>query len=386
MIKKIDKKDPHFSREAEIYQDPIASREFLLKLIEDLGGNIKFHDIAQALDYQDSIPLDALRRRLRAMVRDGQLGLSGEGEYHLVDSEKLQVGEIIINKDGFAKVLIEGESIPVPPRYLNQLFPGDLAKVRITGPDRRGQVEAVIVEVLERRTKTIVGRIYSDEDGCFVVPEDGRVTHDILVMPADILDAQDEQLVLVEITQYPDRYHPATGRVISVLGDSLTAPLIIDEAISTFQIPNEWSRAVVSELRNIPEEVHEKELFGRKDLRDLPFVTIDGEDAKDFDDAVYCEPQGKNWRLLVAIADVSHYVKHHSALDKEAEHRGNSVYFPGRVVPMQPEKISNGLCSLNPHVDRLVMVADMIISPKGERQSYEFYPAVFRSQGRLTYN
>jgi ribonuclease R len=386
MVKQYQKKDPFKAREAAIYEDPIASREHLIALIKDHGVGLKATDMTKALQYDDAKQGEALRRRLRAMVRDGQLVCDQEGRYHLVDEAELRTGEVIVNKDGFAKVLIDGQALRIPPRYMSQIFPGDIVQVRISGPGAHGRVEAVIVKVLEHRTKTLVGRFYCDPDGCFVVPEDVRVNHEVMVLPEDTLSAVDDELVLVAITQYPDRHFPTIGKVISVLGDKLSAPIIIDEAIETFQIPNEWPRAVVGETSQFADSITQMDCQAREDLRHLPFVTIDGEDARDFDDAVYAEQQADGgYQLWVAIADVSHYVQPDMALDKEAQKRGNSVYFPDFVVPMLPEKLSNGLCSLNPHVDRLVMVAQISISAQGQRQQYRFYPAVICSQGRLTY-
>ena len=386
MSKQYQKKDPYKAREAAIYEEPIASREHLIALIKDHGAGLKVAEIIKALQYDDVEQGEAMRRRLRAMVRDGQLICDQEGRYHLIDESELCVGEVIVNKDGFAKVLIDGEALRVPPRYLNQIFPGDMVQVRISGPGARGRLEAAIVKVLEHRTKTIVGRFYSDPDGCFVVPEDARVNHEIVVLPDDTMEASDDELVLIAITQYPDRHFPAMGKVVSVLGDKLNASIVIDEAIETFQIPHEWPRAVIDEASQFTDTVSEADCQPREDLRHLPFVTIDGEDARDFDDAVYAEQQEDgSFHLWVAIADVSHYVKANTALDKEAQERGNSVYFPNFVVPMLPEKLSNGLCSLNPHVDRLVMVAEIHLSAQGSRQHYRFYPAVICSQGRLTY-
>jgi ribonuclease R len=262
---------------------------------------------------------------------------------------------------------------------------GDRAAVRVSGRDQRGRPLGAVVEVLERAKRRIVGRMHAEHGVLFLVPEDRRIAHDILVPPAEAGRAKAGQVVTVDLVAPPSRHAQPIGRVAEVLGHHADPGMEIEIAVRKFDLPHEFSKRALAQAKATPDSVREEDLQGRKDLRKLPFVTIDGETAKDFDDAVYCRSEGKGFRLWVAIADVSHYVRHDDALDLDARERGTSVYFPRRVIPMLPEKLSNGICSLNPNVDRLAMVCEMAIAPKGEVARYEFYPAVFRSDARLTY-
>jgi ribonuclease R len=230
-----------------------------------------------------------------------------------------------------------------------------------------------------------VGRLHSEHGVLFLVPEDRRIAHDILVPSAEAGKAKAGEVVTLELIAPPSRHAQPIGRVAELLGHYADPGMEIEIAVRKFDLPHEFSKKALSQARAMPEAVRAEDAHGRKDLRELPFVTIDGETARDFDDAVFCKREGKGFRLWVAIADVSHYVRHGDALDLDARERGTSVYFPRRVIPMLPEKLSNGLCSLNPSVDRLAMVCEMAITPKGELARYEFYPAVFRSAARLTY-
>ena len=271
-------------------------------------------------------------------------------------------------------------------RQMRLVFDGDEVVVRITGTDRKGRSEGAIVEVVERRTEQLVGRYFTENGIHFVRPDNPRISQDVLLVADGTGGAEPGQIVVATITQQPDRRHQAAGRVSSVLGEHLAPGLEIDIAIHNFSIPNAWSPALEKEVEGISSEVLEADKGLRVDLRDLPLVTIDGEDARDFDDAVYCQPASRNgWTLYVAIADVSHYVKPGSELDLEAYQRGNSVYFPGQVVPMLPEKLSNGLCSLQPAVDRLCMVCEMRIDASGKVMRFRFYEGIMHSRARLTY-
>jgi len=244
--------------------------------------------------------------------------------------------------------------------------------------------------VLERNTHQVVGRFQLDNGLAFVIPDNKRIVHDIAVSPENMGAAEHGQIVLVELVQQPSRRRQPMGRVIETLGDHMAPGMEIDIALRSHELPHEWPEVVDDEIASLKPEVPESAKQGREDIRDLPLVTIDGADARDFDDAVFCEPfgkkGGKDWRLLVAIADVSHYVAVDSALDKEAIERGNSVYFPGRVIPMLPEVLSNGLCSINPKVDRLCMVCEMIVGSGGKVKSHRFFEGLMRSHARLTYD
>ena len=382
-------KDPFASREAENYENPIPSREFILEHLEEAGEPLGHTELCERLKLVSDEQIEALRRRLIAMSRDGQIISNRRGMYGLASSMELIKGRIQGNKDGFGFFIPEdgSEDLFLGAREMETLFDGDKVLARVSGVDNRGRKEGTIVEVLQRRFTQIVGRYYHEQGFGVVVPDSKRISHEILIPDQNAGNAKDGDFVVAEIVEYPTRRRKAIARIAEVLGDSSTPGLEIDVALRSHDIPHEWPKAVEKQVRGFVEEVVEADLVGRKDMRDIPFVTIDGEDAKDFDDAVYArEHKRGNWTLYVAIADVSHYVQPKSALDEEAINRATSVYFPGHVVPMLPEKLSNGLCSLKPKVDRLTMVCEMEISALGEMTSYKFYEAVIHSHGRLTYN
>ena len=269
---------------------------------------------------------------------------------------------------------------------MSQVFDGDVVLCRANGVDDRGRREGTVVEVLERNTRQLVGRYACEKGVCFVIPDNSRIQHDVFIPEEGELKPNQGQYVVVEIVSQPEWRARPTGKIIEVMGDHMAAGMEIDVAIRSHDIPHVWPEGVLAEAALLADEPLEEDKLGRIDLRELPFVTIDGEDARDFDDAVYCEAKKTGgWRLWVAIADVSHYVAVNSALDKEATLRGNSVYFPERVVPMLPEALSNGLCSLKPEVDRLCMVCEMTISAKGKLTGYQFFEGVMHSHARLTY-
>ncbi|MEZ5555490.1 ribonuclease R [Haliea sp.] len=387
MAKKGKIADPHAEREAARYDNPIPSREVILDLLTAADKPLSHAHIARELDLHEEEQVEALRKRLRAMERDGQLMVNRRGAYGLVDKLNLLRCRVQGHRDGygFAVPLDEGDDVYLSSRQMQFVFDGDEVLVGIIGLDRRGRPEGRVVEVLHRGTSRIVGR-YEEESGIgFVVPDNSRVNHRVLIPPKLKGGAKSGQIVTAEITDYPTRNLGAKGQIVEVLGDHLDPGLEIDVAIRSHGIPHEWPEAVLREAGSLEEEPREEDKKHRADLRDLGFVTIDGEDARDFDDAVYCEKRLRGWRLWVAIADVSHYVRPGSALDEEAALRGNSVYFPEQVVPMLPEALSNGLCSLKPQVDRLAMVCEMELSGAGKLTGYRFYEAVIHSQARLTY-
>ncbi len=387
MAKKGRIADPHAAREAARYDNPIPSREVILELLAEAEKPLGHDNIAKALGLSDAPAQEALAKRLRAMERDGQLMVNRRGAYCLVDRMHLKRCRVQGHRDGygFAIPLGEGDDVYLGPRQMHFVFDGDEVLVQVTGEDRRGRLEGKVVEVLKRGHRIVVGR-YQEESGIgFVIPDNGRLTQQVLIPPRRKNKAQSGQIVTAEITDYPTRQLGAKGRIVEVLGDHLDPGMEIDVAIRSHGIPWEWPEAVMAEAAALETEPLEADKQHRVDLRDLPFVTIDGEDARDFDDAVYCEERRGGWRLWVAIADVSHYVAPGSALDREAAERGNSVYFPERVVPMLPEALSNGLCSLKPSVDRLSMVCEMVLTGSGELDEYAFYEAIIHSHARLTY-
>ncbi|WP_276488310.1 ribonuclease R [Ectopseudomonas mendocina] len=387
--------DPEAAREAEKYDNPIPSRELILAHLAERGSPASREQLVEEFGLDTDDQLEALRRRLRAMERDGQLIYTRRGTYAPVDKLDLICGRISGHRDGFGFLVPDdgSDDLFLSPAQMRLVFDGDRALVRVAGLDRRGRREGGIVEVISRAHESIVGRYYEENGIGFVVADNPKIQQEVLVTPGRTAGARVGQFVEIKITHWPTSRFQPQGDIIEVIGNYMAPGMEIDVALRSYDIPHVWPEAVIKEARKLKPEVDEKDKEKRVDLRHLPFVTIDGEDARDFDDAVYCEKNSSRWKLFsggwklyVAIADVSHYVKVGSALDAEAVERGNSVYFPERVVPMLPEELSNGLCSLNPHVDRLAMVCEMTMSKSGQMVDYKFYEAVIHSHARLTYN
>ncbi|RRV28955.1 ribonuclease R [Pseudomonas sp. o96-267] len=387
--------DPEAAREAEKYDNPIPSRELILSHLAERGAPASREQLVEEFGLHTDDQLEALRRRLRAMERDGQLIYTRRGTYAPVDKLDLICGRISGHRDGFGFLVPDdgSDDLFLSPAQMRLVFDRDRALVRVAGFDRRGRREGGIVEVIERAHESIVGRYYEENGIGFVVADNPKIQQEVLVTPGRTAGARIGQFVEIKITHWPTARFQPQGDIVEVIGNYMAPGMEIDVALRSYDIPHVWPEAVVKEARKLKPEVEEKDKEKRVDLRHLPFVTIDGEDARDFDDAVYCEKNSSRWKLFsggwklyVAIADVSHYVKVGSALDAEAVERGNSVYFPERVVPMLPEELSNGLCSLNPHVDRLAMVCEMTMSKSGQMVDYKFYEAVIHSHARLTYN
>lgn len=290
---------------------------------------------------------------------------------------------------GFVSPSDGSEDIYLPADQMRNLIHQDKVKVRVVRQDRKGRPEGRVLEILERPTKSIIGKLLQENGLWLVAPEDKRFGQDVLIPDAATAHAKTGQVVVVELTETPSLHGQPVGRIIEVLGDADDAGMEIEIAVRKYEVPHEFSDACLKAAAALPASVRASDRKDRVDLRDIPLITIDGEDARDFDDAVYCEPakvgRSKGWRLLVAIADVSHYVTSGGAIDEDAFDRATSIYFPRRVIPMLPEKLSNGLCSLNPGVDRLCMVCDMLITGKGQIHAYQFYPAVMHSHARMTY-
>lgn len=378
--------DPYAEREAGKYQRPIPSRELILQYIEHAGKPLKRAEIAEAFALSDDEQLEALRRRLRAMERDGQLLFNREQKYCLVNNKDLIVGRILGHPDGYGFLRPDdgSDDLYLSPREMNALLHNDRAMVRIAGIDKKGRREGAVVEILERNTHQVVGRFV--KDGFFyVVPDNKNIAQSVLIPQGDFGTAKPGQIVVADIVEQPTKVRQPIGRVVEVLGDHLAPGMEIEMAIRSYALPYQWPEALLEEIKAFSEEVPEQAKENRVDLRTTPLVTIDGEDARDFDDAVFCKKTSKGWKLLVAIADVSHYVQVNTALDQEAKNRSTSVYFPEKVIPMLPEILSNGLCSLNPHVDRLCMVCELQIDMQGEVLRSRFFEGVMRSHARLTY-
>ncbi len=412
-VAKIRRLDPFYERESGKYENPLPSREYVIETLQKAGRPMGEYELAEQLAITAE-ELDAFERRIRAMEREGQLMRNRKAALILPNKADLVACRIEGHPDGFGFARPEtsigrdkSADIFLDNRQMEKALHGDRVLVRVTGKDRRGKPEGSIVEVTERANTEVVGRVFDEYGVRYVVPEDRRLHTRIVIAPESTASSsskrtrnakaaksgepavQPGQVVIAEILEQPGKRTLPVGRIKELLGNYADPGMEIEIALRKHDLPFEFPRSVLDEAAKLPDTVVvENDLGKRVDLRDIPLVTIDGETAKDFDDAVFAEalPKGKGWRLIVAIADVSHYVRPGSPLDVEAEARGNSVYFPRRVIPMLPEKLSNGLCSLNPDVDRLAMVCDAQVNAEGEVTQYRFYPAVFRSRARLTYN
>ena len=367
----------------------IPSREDILGVLRTTKVKLTANAIAAKLGVKTE-ELDGMTRRLNAMERDGQITSDQSGNFVLANQDNFISGKVSSHRDGYGFLIPEdgSEDLFLPEREMQKVLHGDRVTARVTGTDRRGRLEGSIVEILERANTHVIGRLLNENGVWIVAPEDKRYSQDILLAGSPG-KAKAGQVVSIELTEQPTRYAQAVGKIVEILGDIDDPGMEIEIAVRKFGVPHEFSDAAKKMASKLPSEVLAKDLENRVDLRDIPLVTIDGEDARDFDDAVYCEPvkigRSNGHRLIVAIADVSHYVTPNDALDEDALLRSTSVYFPRRVIPMLPEKLSNGLCSLNPEVDRLTLVCDMVITQDGDIKAYQFYPAVIHSAARFTY-
>ncbi|HGI8323426.1 TPA: ribonuclease R [Neisseria meningitidis] len=384
-------KDPFLSREKQRYEHPLPSREWIIELLERKGVPSKIESLARELSITEDEYV-FFERRLKAMARDGQVLINRRGAVCAADKLDLVKCRVEAHKDGF------GFAVPLTPakdgdfvlyeRQMRGIMHGDIVTVRPAGMDRRGRREAVVLDIVERAQSKVVGRFYMDRGVAVLEAEDKRLNQSIVLEPDGVARFKPEsgQIIVGEIEVYPEQNRPAVAKIIEVLGDYADSGMEIEIAVRKHHLPHQFSEACAKAAKKIPDHVRKSDLKGRVDLRDLPLVTIDGETARDFDDAVFAEKIGRNYRLVVAIADVSHYVRPDDAIDTDAQERSTSVYFPRRVIPMLPENLSNGICSLNPNVERLCVVCDMVITYAGNIKEYRFYPAVMRSHARLTYN
>ena len=385
----VNQSDPFADREATKYDSPIPSREFILEHLTSIGYPVKHGELANRLGLgEEPERHKALSNRLRAMIRDGQIMCNRRREYGLISKMDLVSGRIQGHRDGFGFLIPDdgSDDLFLSPGQMRSVFDGDRALVNVKSVDRKGRREGRMVEVIERGLDELIGRFFVENGVSYVVPDNRRICQEIHIEKSGRSKVKPGQIVVVKIVSYPTFRAPAQGRIAKVVGDHMAAGMEIEIALQSHDIPSQWPLSVIDDAKVFSAKVPKSALKGRVDVRDLPLVTIDGEDARDFDDAVYCEKKKSGgWRLLVAIADVSHYVLPKSSLDEEAEKRGNSVYFPDFVVPMLPEVLSNGLCSLNPDVDRLCMICEMSISAKGKISRYKFYEGIMRSHARFTY-
>ena len=380
--------DPKREREAQKYDNPIPSREAILEYIKDVGCPVSFNQIIEAMEIDKEEERVALKRRLGAMERDGQLFPNRHGYYGLTEKMDIVKGRVTATRDGPGEVVSEsGNRVYLPTKQMKGVFHGDAVMARPIGLNNKGRLEGMVEQILQRNTHTLTGRYQEKFDAAYVVPVNPVLRHDVLILRNDNFEVEQGTLVGVKIISQPTTHTQPVGEITEILGEQIAIDDAIDMAIKTNGLAEFWPAEVTRQVEKLPDHVDEEDRAGRTDLRHLPFVTIDGADAKDFDDAVYCIPKRLGgWRLYVAIADVSYYVRPGSPLDKEAQTRSTSVYFPGKVIPMLPEKLSNGLCSLNPHVDRLALVCEMTVSKTGKLTRSKFYSAIIQSQARLTYD
>ncbi|HXK56342.1 MAG TPA: RNB domain-containing ribonuclease, partial [Gammaproteobacteria bacterium] len=304
-------RDPHRMRERKKYDNPIPSREYIMAQLAEFGAPLGRDKLAAMLDLHEEEDLEALRRRLNAMERDGQLIRNRRDGFCLVNKKDLIAGRVIGHKDGFGFLKPDegGEDLFLTPRQMRSLLHGDRAVVRVVGIDQRGRREGALVEVLEHVNREIVGRIYIESGLGFVVPDDKRINQDLVVRQQDLNGAGHGQIVVAEILEQPSKRSQPIGRVVEILGEHMAPGMETDVAIRAFGLPSAWPAEVTAEISGLGESVDERQTAGRVDLRKRCLVTIDGADARDFDDAVYCEATPRGWKLLVCIADVSSYVR-----------------------------------------------------------------------------
>ncbi|MFM9834628.1 MAG: ribonuclease R [Methylophilaceae bacterium] len=381
--------DPFAKREASQYETPLPSRELIMQTMQEQGVPLHIEVLYDLLDIREE-EREIFNKRLNAMEREGQIMPNRKGALCLAEKIEAIPGTIQGHPDGFGFLVPDDKSkypedLFLSAKEMQQVMHGDRAMVRMSGLDRKGRPEGKIVEVLERTNKSVVGRVIRGQGVTIVAAEDKRINQDILIPYHLDMGAKVGQVVMVEITEQPSAHAHPMGKVVQILGNYADSGMEIEIALRKHKLPHQFSPAALAQAEAIPKLVQPNDYKGRIDLRELPLITIDGETARDFDDAVFAEPQGSDWRLVVAIADVSFYVKPDDALDKDALERGNSIYFPRRVIPMLPEALSNGLCSLNPDVERLCMVCDMVVSADGKVQKHKFYPSVMLSKARMTY-
>jgi ribonuclease R len=365
----------------------LPEREAIMAILREAGRPLARKQLAEAFIIRDPEIRRALGRRLKAMTRDGQLIRNRRGSYGLIEKMDLIKGRVIGHPDGYGFVVPDegGKDLFLSAREMRTVLNGDRVLVRQVNVDKQGKREGALVEILERVNHKLVGRFYEDNGIFYVVPDNKRINQDILIPPEARNKAKHGQYVVTKIMHQPEKHRQAIGKVLTIIGDGLDASMAVDIAIRSYELPFEWPAAIDKEIKGLTEEVDSENISDRVDSRNIPFVTIDGEDARDFDDAVFCEKDGNGWRLLVAIADVSHYVKKLSALDDEARLRGTSIYFPDRVIPMLPEILSNGLCSLKPDVDRYSLVCELNIDANGRVKRSSFFKGIIKSVARLTY-
>ncbi len=365
----------------------LPDREAILAALAARARPCALRELAADLQVKQRAAAEALARRVDAMARDGQVVRTRSGRYGIAEQMELVQGQVLSHRDGFAFVRNQnGADIFLPPREARGTLHGDRVLVRVAGHDQRGRPYGRVVEVLERAHATVVGRYYEEDGFGYVVPDNRHLNQDVLIPSGKALNEIRGQVDVARIERHPDRHLPPQGQVTEVLGDHLSPGMEVEMAARSYHLPLNWSEETEHEIAGFPEEVRSTDFAARVDLTAIPLATIDGEDARDFDDALFARRNARGFTLVVAIADVAHYVSADSAVDKDARSRGTSVYFPNRVVPMLPEKLSNHLCSLVPGEDRLAVVCEMNIGLDGGVRRTRFFEAVIRSHARLTYD
>jgi ribonuclease R len=399
--------DPHLAREQGRYGHALPSRELILEVLTEAGVPLDRDDLERRLDIEEA-ERELFARRIAAMERDGQLLVNRRGAVCIAEKLDLVRGEVTGHKDGYGFLRPDGggAELYLAPKQMQLVLHGDRVLAREIASQRPGRREAVIVEVLERSRRRVVGRLHVEHGVRYVIAEDRRISQEILIEPGDRTRAELGAVVVAEIVEPPARNRQPIGRIVEVLGNYADPGMEIEIALRKHDLPHVFPPDAERLAARLPEAPRRSDLRGREDLRELPLLTIDGADARDFDDAVYCEPLATAgaqpararrkpaageapraaFRLIVAIADVSHYVAAGDALDQEARARATSVYFPRRVIPMLPERLSNGLCSLNPGVDRLCVACEMRVGADGSMLGFRFFDALMRSRARLTYD
>ncbi len=367
---------------------PVPSRSLVVKALSDHGTPMAYEVLFEAFAIS-KYETAGFESRLKRMIESGMLLLDRRERLSLPQKMDMVLGRVLGHAQGFGFVISDdgGDDLYLHPRQMRKVLHNDKVLAVVRRIDSRGRKEGAIVEAIVDPNKEIIGRYYRDAGAHFVTPDDPRHTQEIVIPANATLNAKNGEVVVVKITQHPIEHRHVVGKVVELVGNEFEPGMETDIAIRKHELPHKFSHAIEQELEKMGASLTSVKVDkARTDLRHLPLVTIDGADARDFDDAVFAEKTTTGWRLIVAIADVSHYIKPGMALDAEAYDRGNSVYFPNWVIPMLPEALSNGICSLKPDEDRNCMVCDIRYSREGEVQQYQFYPALMFSHGRLTYN
>ena len=388
MNKKTQNQDPFAAREAEKYSNPVPSREFILARLQEKDTPLDLKEVCQEFLIDSEEGIEAIRRRLIAMTRDGQLEQGLKRKYFPARAKILINGTLHFDRRGALWCIPEMGGPRIAVASFNKDISLHGSKVILAVPEDTANTEARgrIVEVVQKSTLRVIGRFIQDNKLNYVIPHGKEIVEDIIIPAGKHKNAQDGDIVLVEIINQQSTWSDLVGQVSEVIGHENSKGIEVSAAIHAHNLSHQWPKEIAQELQDFSKKSFAITSKNRVDLRDLPLVTIDGEDAKDFDDAVYCQAKkGGGWKLFVAIADVSYYVHANTVLDAEAKLRGNSVYFPGKVVPMLPETLSNDLCSLLPQTDRMCMVCELNINAAGIVTSYSFYEGIIHSHARLTY-